>query len=210
MDPGPGATRRSNGLVATRYQPVGDVDPRVGEHLLDLLCLSGIPAYLQPSADVDAVLRVVSLPTRPADRLYVDAEQVEQAHEVVAGLDVADVVGTQAAFAELARGELPADRPADFAADRAADRAEDPVDEDERFVPPPPPPLPRLSRAAAGALAAIAGGALLLLWPQLLGLSGELAFAVAVAAIAIGVGTLVWRLRDGPGIDDRPDDGSAV
>lgn len=204
--------------MATRYQPVGDVDPRVGEHLLDLLYLSGIPAYLQPSADVDAVLRVVSLPARPADRLYVDAEQVEQAHEVVAGLDVADVVGTQAAFAELARGELPADRPADFAADRPADRAadrpadraEDPVDEDERFVPPPPPPLPRLSRAAAGALAAIAGGALLLLWPQLLGLSGELAFAVAVAAIAIGVGTLVWRLRDGPGIDDRPDDGSAV
>src|SRR5919107_1186176 len=41
--------RRDNGLIASQYDPIGDVDPRVGEHLLDVLAGDGIAAYLQPS-----------------------------------------------------------------------------------------------------------------------------------------------------------------
>ena len=44
--------RRDNGLDASEYAVVGDVDPRVGEHLLDVLAAGGIAAYLQPSADL--------------------------------------------------------------------------------------------------------------------------------------------------------------
>ena len=43
--------RRDNGLVAAEYAAAGDVDPRVGEHLLDVLALDGIAAYLRPSSD---------------------------------------------------------------------------------------------------------------------------------------------------------------
>ena len=42
--------RRDNGLDAADYAVAGDVDPRVGEHLLDVLAAGGIAAYLQPSA----------------------------------------------------------------------------------------------------------------------------------------------------------------
>ena len=49
--------RRDNGLDATEYAVAGDVDPRVGEHLLDVLAAGGIAAYLQPSADLNPVTR---------------------------------------------------------------------------------------------------------------------------------------------------------
>ena len=49
--------RRDNGLVAAEYAAAGDVDPRVGEHLLDVLALDGIAAYLRPSTDLHPVTR---------------------------------------------------------------------------------------------------------------------------------------------------------
>ncbi len=64
--------RRDNGLVAAEYAVAGDVDPRVGEHLLDLLALDGIAAYLGPTTDLHPVTRTTTLPDRPTDRLYVD------------------------------------------------------------------------------------------------------------------------------------------
>jgi len=64
--------RRDNGLDAADYAAAGDVDPRVGEHLLDVLAGEGIAAYLQPSADLNPILRATTLPGRPTDRLYVD------------------------------------------------------------------------------------------------------------------------------------------
>ena len=68
--------RRDNGLVASQYEAVGDVDPRVGEHLLDVLAGDGIAAYLQPSTDQHPVTRTTSLPARPTDRLFVDSQHV--------------------------------------------------------------------------------------------------------------------------------------
>jgi hypothetical protein len=83
--------RRDNGLDASDYAVAGDVDPRVGEHLLDVLAAGGIAAYLQPSADLNPILRTTTFPARPTDRLYVDKAHLETAREHLDRL--ADVVG---------------------------------------------------------------------------------------------------------------------
>ena len=78
--------RRDNGLHASEYAVAGDVDPRVGEHLLDVLGLAGIAAYLQPTADLHPVIRTTTLPSRPIDRLYVDRAHLSEAREYLAEL----------------------------------------------------------------------------------------------------------------------------
>jgi hypothetical protein len=75
--------RRDNGLDASLWSPVRDVDPRIGEHLLDLLQAVGIAAYLEPSADVEPYTRSVSLPSPPTDRLFVDRGRRAEARTVV-------------------------------------------------------------------------------------------------------------------------------
>ena len=124
--------RRDNGLVAAEYAPAGDVDPRVGEHLLDVLALDGIAAYLRPSTDLHPVTRSTLLPSRPTDRLYVDrahvatardylsrlaadAEQAEEAARTAEGTRTAtpDLTGdeVEAAWAEIVAGyEVTAER----------------------------------------------------------------------------------------------------
>jgi hypothetical protein len=88
--------RRSNGLDAVLWFPLRDVDPRVGEHLLDVLEVAGIAAYLEPSADVGPYTRSVFLPSPPTDRLYVDRARRGEAGALVD--EHAD---------ELARGPVP-------------------------------------------------------------------------------------------------------
>jgi hypothetical protein len=78
--------RRDNGLVAAAYAAAGDVDPRVGEHLLDVLAVRGIAAYLQPTADLHPVTRTTTLPSRPTDRLYVDRTHLDTARAYLAQL----------------------------------------------------------------------------------------------------------------------------
>jgi hypothetical protein len=78
--------RRDNGLVAAAYAVAGDVDPRVGEHLLDVLALRGIAAYLQPAADLHPVTRTTTLPSRPTDRLFVDRTHLDTARSFMAQL----------------------------------------------------------------------------------------------------------------------------
>jgi len=78
--------RRDNGLVAAEYAAAGDVDPRVGEHLLDVLALDGIAAFLRPSTDMHPVTRSSTLPGRPTDRLYVDRGHLATARDYLAGL----------------------------------------------------------------------------------------------------------------------------
>ena len=73
--------RRDNGIDAADYAAAGDVDPRVGEHLLDVLAAGGIAAYLQPSADLNPILRATTFPARPTDRLYVDRLHLDTARE---------------------------------------------------------------------------------------------------------------------------------
>jgi hypothetical protein len=75
--------RRDNGLDASLWSPLRDVDPRIGEHLLDLLEAVGIAAYLEPSSDVEPYTRSVSLPSPPSDRLFVDRARRAEARTVV-------------------------------------------------------------------------------------------------------------------------------
>jgi hypothetical protein len=89
--------RRDNGLVAAVYAVAGDVDPRVGEHLLDVLALRGIAAYLQPAADLHPVTRTTTLPSRPTDRLFVDRAHVETARSFMAQLAPEAAPGSEAA-----------------------------------------------------------------------------------------------------------------
>jgi hypothetical protein len=78
--------RRDNGFDAAEYAVAGDVDPRVGEHLLDVLAAGRIAAYLQPSADLNPVTRTTTVPPRPTDRLYVDRAHLETARGYLAQL----------------------------------------------------------------------------------------------------------------------------
>ena len=92
--------RRDNGLVAAAYAVAGDVDPRVGEHLLDVLALRGIAAYLQPAADLHPVTRTTTLPSRPTDRLYVDRAHLETARSFMAQLTPEEIPAPEPATAE--------------------------------------------------------------------------------------------------------------
>ncbi|WP_369254231.1 hypothetical protein [Geodermatophilus amargosae] len=78
-----GRGRRDNGLDAALWAPLRDVDPRVGEHLLDVLRDAGIPAYLEPAADVGPYTRTVFLPSPPADRLFVDRTRLGEGRSLV-------------------------------------------------------------------------------------------------------------------------------
>jgi hypothetical protein len=106
--------RRDNGLVAAEYAAAGDVDPRVGEHLLDVLALDGIAAYLRPSTDLHPVTRSTILPSRPTDRLYVDRAHVATARDylnrLAAEAQLAETDGTTEPVAGEPTGAGPAIR----------------------------------------------------------------------------------------------------
>jgi hypothetical protein len=136
--------RRDNGLVATEYAAAGDVDPRVGEHLLDVLALRGIAAYLRPSTDLNPITRSSSLPDRPTDRLYVDRAHLATARDYLQQLaqeaqaearDEAERDDVDDAWAQIVAGfdddgQIPTwpaaeDLPADDASERARRRDAD-------------------------------------------------------------------------------------
>jgi hypothetical protein len=77
---------------------VGDIDPRLGEYLLDVLGIGGIAAYLQPSSDLHPVTRATVLPFRPTDRLFVDRNHLDTAQEYfsqIVDAERADELSTQ-------------------------------------------------------------------------------------------------------------------
>jgi hypothetical protein len=117
--------RRDNGLRADQFVALADVDPRLGEHLLDLLRLAEIPAYLEPSTDPRVAVRYPV--SGPVERLYVRADQRQEARAVVvaaaheageaiapdppaapgqpsARTDVLDGIDTDAEFARIVSG----------------------------------------------------------------------------------------------------------
>ena len=83
--------RRDNGLDASSFRPLRDVDPRVGEHLLDVMRDAGIAAYLDPTSDVEPVTRSIALPSPPSDRLYVDRSMTTEANALVHDLDAEEL-----------------------------------------------------------------------------------------------------------------------
>ena len=137
IDPTPRRGRRDNGLDAAAYVPLADVDPRVGEHLLDVLRLAGVPAYLEPSADIEPYTRTLALPSPPTDRLWVDREQRAAARQIV------EAESAEAyAFPprpEVSRGD---DRPSQGLFDRDEERAWEEIVAAFDANPPPPPVAP--------------------------------------------------------------------
>ena len=226
--------RRDNGLDAALWSPLRDVDPRVGEHLLDLLSAVGIAAYLEPSADVEPYTRTVSLPSPPADRLFVDRSRRAEARTVVdQHVPHADVrkpgeartqPGAGPAFrrdidedAEWARivSAFEAEHGRAVVADEPADALPPPPHEqpvldrpDEHYEPPLPPPLPVPTPASLYAVLLVTAGVLLIGAPGILHLSADMGLVLGVAAIAGGVAMLVSRMRDRA--DDDGDDGAVV
>lgn len=79
---------RSNGLTASSYQPVADLDPSVAEALLDELKEKRIAAYSQPvdSSSV-AGLGQPEYRNEVLVRLYVDAAATAEALSMVQALD---------------------------------------------------------------------------------------------------------------------------
>jgi hypothetical protein len=86
--PGKGG-RRGNGLQASDWGALVDVDPRLAEGLLDRLAGAGVPAFVEPAGTADTFARA-RLPSRPLDRLWVDPDRAEQARAVVQA-EVADL-----------------------------------------------------------------------------------------------------------------------
>jgi hypothetical protein len=231
-----GRGRRDNGLDAVLWSPLHDVDPRVGEHLLDLLSAVGIAAYLEPSADVAPYTRSVSLPSPPSDRLFVDRARRAEARDVIAehAPEVADRAGADGRLPghvpERAAVRADLDEDAEWAGIVAAFEAENGravvADEpavapppaphevpildlpDEHYEPPPPPPLPAPAPASLYAVLLVVAGVLLVAAPGVLRLSTDMGLILGVAAIAGGVAMLVSRMRDRS--DDDGDDGAVV
>ncbi|TFV65209.1 UNVERIFIED_ORG: hypothetical protein E4P37_10940 [Bacillus sp. AZ43] len=218
--------RRDNGIDATLWSPLRDVDPRVGEHLLDVLQAAGIAAYLEPSTDVEPYTRTVSLPSPPSDRLFVDRSRRAEARGVVDQHVPADPA--REAPAPAVRRDI--DEDAEWARIVSAFEAEhgrsavegEPVDApappphelpvldrpDEHYEPPPPPPLPAPAPASLYSVLLILAGILLIGAPGILNLSADLGLVLGVAAVAGGVATLVSRMRDRT--EDDGDDGAVV
>lgn len=90
LDGADAAGRRANGLPASDWGALVDLDPRLSEGLLDRLAAAGVAAYVEPATAVDTVHRAVTMPPRPLDRLWVDPSCAESAREVVAS-EVADL-----------------------------------------------------------------------------------------------------------------------
>lgn len=226
--------RRSNGLDAVLWSPLRDVDPRVGEHLLDVLQIAGIAAYLEPSSDVGPYTRTVFLPSPPADRLFVDRARRSEARSLID--QHAD---------EHARGPVPErtavrkeidkdlDEDAEWARIVAAFQAENgpPADgaalpepsdalpppphepdvldrPEEHYEPPPAPPLPAPAPSSLYAVLLVLVGVLLLGVPSVVGLSADLGLLAGVLFIGGGAALLVSRMRE-RSIEDG-DDGAVV
>jgi hypothetical protein len=223
--------RRDNGLDASLWSPLTDVDPRVGEHLLDLLATAGIPAYLEPATDVAPYTRTVFLPSPPSDRLFVDRSRRAEARDLLAEQGVArpepvpdptpapPLTDDDLEFARIVAA-LEAEHGPFPVPDGAREPRNDPppppaelpvldaLDAQEHYAPPPPPPLPVLSPATACSVLLIAGGLLLVFRPGTIGLSADVGLVLGVAAVISGVAVLVSRMRE-RSVEDG-DDGAVV
>jgi hypothetical protein len=220
-----GRGRRDNGLPATSWSPLRDVDPRVGEHLLDLLEAAGIAAYLDPAADVGPYTREVSLPSPPSDRLFVDRTRQsdarvlvdEHADEHPRPVEPAPVRADLDEDAEWARivAAFEAEHGTARVDEQPSDAPPPPPHEvpvldlpEEHYEPPAPPPVPVPAPHALYAGLLVLLGLVLIAVPGSLRLSADLGLVLGVAAIAGGAAMLVSRMRDRS--DHDGDDGAVV
>ncbi|MCW2524997.1 MAG: uncharacterized protein JWO63_3332 [Frankiales bacterium] len=217
--------RRDNGLDSEKFSPVADVDPRLADHLLDVLGLREVPAYVEPApASSPAV----------ADRLYVASHQTSEAREVLAalaselGIEVArdghqfsdaprpidplEGIDTDAEFAAIVAGMDDLSRPLfDASASPAVHAVTTPAAPDpmEHFVPPPPPPIRWPAAPTVLAVFVLLLGIAVIAFGPMLGFPTDFPLPAGVVLILTGAVLLVRRLRPDPR-DDSDDDGAVV
>ncbi|SFP34306.1 hypothetical protein SAMN05660464_2862 [Geodermatophilus dictyosporus] len=217
-----GRGRLDNGLDAALWAPVRDVDPRVGEHLLDVLREAGIAAYLEPAADVEPYTRTVTYPSPPVDRLFVDRARVGEGRALVDRH--ADDHAPAEAVRRPARRDL--DEDVEWARIVAAYEAEhgrtvvedappphDPpqveqAEREEHYEPPPAPPVPLPSPSTLYAVLLAAAGVVLVGAPRVLGLTTDTGLVLGVAALVGSAGLFLSRMRERS--TDDGDDGAVV
>lgn len=239
-DPGRRAGRRGNGLTASAYVPLAELDPRLAETMLEALREAGVAAYVTPSTGTTGSYLEKTLPDRPTDRLWVDSAARPRAAAVLAELSASSTPAPEGAPGQtaevdedeswraiVATFQAPPGTPTWPAADddgggateaaseaygdvEAVDDGFDPADEDH-YVPPAPPPIPQPHPVTRWAILALVLGFGVLVVPALLGDPvGPGLALLAVAAVLGGFGTLVARMRDAPPTDSGPDDGAVV
>ncbi|MDT8914225.1 hypothetical protein [Amycolatopsis sp. PS_44_ISF1] len=88
--------------------------------------------------------------------------------------------------------------------------SDDPAGDDEHFVPPEPPPLPRPRKGAFVVLLFFVVGLLLLIVPNLIGVSPSLSMPLGILALATAIALLLLRVRQGPPPGADPHNGAQV
>ena len=232
-----GATR-ANGLTASYYVPLRDVDPRLATELLTNLGNAGIAAYVAPSPGRRGAYFDVTPPEVPSDRLWVDGAKRSEAESIIAGVTSEDEVFDQlvAMFHTSSPAEAPwpateelgtTSRTPTWTTRRSitARQAQPPVPEatpdepaipehverylDEHFVPEPPPPLPKLHGITILAWSLIGFGILAIIFHNVIPADfSQGSTYIAAGAIIGGFFTLVYRMRDNTHDDDG--DGAVV
>jgi len=233
-----GATpRRDNGLHATSYDRLTDVETHLVDGLLERLRDEDVAAYSAPTVGRRGPYGDTVLPLGPSDSVYVDSRRRDRAREVAdsyldemaaemawAGIvadfdrDPVDEVPRWPVSEDVDDDLPPADQPrvTSFEAlreGRAAPLSEPPPhrDREDHFEPPAPPPLPSVDPVTRSAWAGALGGPVVLVLAALAGLplSGWVGFLALVAFMA-GFVTLVARMQDRPPTDSGSDDGAVV
>ena len=211
---------RSNAVPApAAWTELVEVDPRVSAALLESLEDAGVAAYASASPGGDRIS--VDATRRELAQAVVEAELPGMLAELGPEPDVDPFDAIVAAWDSVP--DEPSWPAEEDVVRPAAKRAEDdetwrprptprPVrPEDEHYVPPAAPIPPAPQTVTRFAIAAIAGGLFVILILPMLGTTpSQAALVLATGAIVGGVGTLVWRMRDAPSVDDGPDDGAVV
>ncbi len=192
--------RRDNGLHATSYDRLVDVETHLVDGLLERLRDEGVAAYSAPTGGRPGPYGDTVLPQAPSDSVHVDSARRELAREVVdryleeataelawAGivadfdLEPSDDVPRWPAIEDVDEKDTDGPstgRTAGFEALREGTPAppigprpvEEPHSTEEHFEPPPPPPLPTADPSTRFAWAGALGGPLLLLLAALAGI----------------------------------------
>lgn len=222
-----GGGHLDNGLRAAAYVPLTDVDPDVGQHLLNALGRARIAAYLGPVPTESARRRLFVASEERIDARTIVVAAVRalggEEPDIAAGPDPLAGVDTDSAFDRLvadwkidtvaavreAERELSRED-ADWRARLIKPQAADEVwlDEDH-YVPPPPPPLPRLAAPTIIAMAVLAVSILLLGLGGRIGLASDLTFVLGIGGLLLGAIILFTRVREYRR-DDDDDDGAAI
>jgi hypothetical protein len=217
--PAPQGARANAVPPPAAWTPLVEVDHRVAQPLLESLEDAGVAAYAEPRSQatpvdrihVDATRREVAEAVVAAElpgllaELEPDQPEIDPFDAIVAGWDAVPESRTWPDAEDVRPARITLDPPAPVVARR-------PNPEDEHYVPPPAPPVawPKQPATRYAILAMVGGIVLLVVLPLLGQEQSNGAQVLGAISFLAGLGTLVYRMRDAPSVDDGPDDGAVV